>query len=268
MQHLKQKMKKYIIQIIFTFLVTNLFSQNDYFLGNKTYCNFPESERAKEIFPIGIKCIQNNIYLGTAFEIFNDVINIDSTFCDAYFWAGYTLRLSNKNKEAFIYYYIADSLAQNKSIEFKQNLANISMQIGLDSVARKKYQEMTEHFPNSPEGYYGVALTSIMIGDIENGLNNINIAEVKYNYQNNDAILLKAILLTLNNKHNEAINYYEKVNSKNSKEDKFYIYYAISLFEVATLNNDEKMIKQAKKYYQKIKNKTILSQETKLKFEK
>jgi hypothetical protein len=32
----------------------------------------------------------------------------------------------------------------------------------------------------SPEGFYGIALTSTMIGDVDNGLKNIDIAIEKY----------------------------------------------------------------------------------------
>lgn len=227
----------------------------------------PDSERVREIFPLGIQCIQNNLYLGSAVEIFSDVIKIDSTFCDAYFWKGYAYRMSNMNKEALVYYYVADSLAQNRSIEFKQNLATLSMIVGLDSLSRKKYEEIKEFFPNNPEGYYGVALTSTLLGDVDYGLENINIAERKYSQTNKDTQFLKAILLTLNARHEDALSYYEKVKGKFGKDDHFNGHYALSLYEQGKLKNDEKMLKDAKKYYKKIKNKNELTDETRAKFE-
>ena len=260
-------MKKIILFLILIASLTNLYSQSDYFEGNRTYCPMPESDRVLEIFPLGIQCVQQNLYLGSAVEIFTDVIKIDSTFCDAYFWAGYAFRMSDMNKEAVAMYYIADSLAQNRSIEFKQNLAVTSMVVGLDSLSRKKYEEIKEFFPDSPEGYYGVALTSTLLGDFNYGLENINIAENKYHIDNKDTQFLKAILLTLNARHEDALPYYEKVKSTFNKNDYFNGNYALSLYEVSMKSNDEKMLKQSKKYYKKVKNKGELTDETRAKFE-
>jgi len=258
---------KNLFLFLITFTFSNLYSQTDYFEGKRNYCELSENERIKEIFPLGIKCVQNRQYLGSAIEIFTDVIKIDATFCDAYFWAGYAFRLSNMNKEAVAMYYIADSLAQNKSIEFKQNLASTSMIIGADSLARRKFEEIKEYFPNSPEGFYGVALTSTKIGDVIYGLENINIAENKYNEPNEDAQLLKAILLTLNEKYSESISYYEKIENKFSKLDHFNGNYALSLYEIGSENKDEKSIKLAKKYYNKVRKKEELTEYIRSKFE-
>lgn len=262
-------MKKIIIFIICLLSFSSLFSQSnssDYFLGKRTYCPKPTDERSLKIFDLGIECIHNNLYLGSAAEIFQDLTKTDSTFCDAYFWAGYTFRLNNMNKEAVAFYYIADSLAQNKSIEFKQNLATTSLHIGAVDLARKKFNEMTEYFPNSPEGYYGIALTSTIIGDVDYGLENINIAEKKYSTPNKDTQFLKAILLTLNGEFQESLEYYKKSKSKFSKDDHFNAHYALSLYEVGILNNDEKMLKLASKHYKKVKNKDELSEELSAKF--
>lgn len=184
---------KTLFYMILNFTLTGLYAQSDYFEGNRTYCSLPDNERAKTLFPLGIKCINLNVRLGSAFQCFTELIEMDSSFCDAYFWAAYTLRLSNKNEEALTYYYLADSFSQNKAIEFKQNLAYLSMQLGADSLARKKYEEMKEYFPNSPEGFYGIALTSTIIGDVEYGLKNINIAESKNIKRNKDILFIKAI---------------------------------------------------------------------------
>jgi tetratricopeptide (TPR) repeat protein len=263
-----EMVKKIILLIILTSVFTNLYSQTDYFEGKRTYCEFPDNERIKEIFPLGIKCIQDNLYLGTALEIFSDVIKIDPTFCDAYFWAGYTFRLHNMNKEAVAMYYIADSLAQNKSIEFKQNLTSVSMLIGADSLARKKFEEIKEYFPSSPEGFYGVALSSTIIGDVGYGLENINIAEKKYRIENKDVQFLKAILLTLNEKYVESLSYYKKIKNKFNKHDHFNGSYALSLYEIAIKNNDDKMLKLARKHYNRVKNKDELTENMRSKFEK
>jgi tetratricopeptide (TPR) repeat protein len=259
--------RKLIILSILLFISFLSFSQTDYFKGKRTYCDYPENERIKEIFPIGIKCIQSKQYLGTAFEIFTEIIKIESTFCDAYFWAGYTLRLSNMNKDAVPFYYVADSLAQNKSIEFKQNLATTSLLIGADSLARNKFKEIIKYFPESPEGYYGVALTSTIVGDVEYGLENINIAIDKYTTLNKDAIFLKSVLLSLNSRHRESLEYYEKVKERYRRDDNFNGNYAFSLYEVATATNDRKMMKLAHKHYGRVKNKYVLSEYMRRKFE-
>ena len=262
-------MKEIIVICLIFCSSLNLFSQqntSDYFLGNRTYCKKPDNERVNKIYPLGIKCIQQNLYLGSALEIFTDVIKIDSTFCDAYFWAGYTLRLSNMNKEAVVLYYAADSLAQNRSIEFKQNLATTSMLVGKFDLSRKKFKEMTEYFPENPEGFYGIGLTSLFIEDYVNGLENINIAEKKYTTPNRDCQSLKAVLLTLNKKYEESIPYFEKVESNFKKDDTFNGCYALSLKEVGTKNSDEKMIKKSKKYYEKVQNKNGLPEIVKKSF--
>lgn len=252
-------------QIILIFLMLSCLinisaqqTQTDYFLGNRTYCKKPDTERFNQIYPLGIKCVQQNLYIGAAFKIFSEVIETDTSFCDAYFWAGYTLRLSNMEKEAVIFYHAADSLAQNRSIEFKQNLATLAMKVGRMTFSRKKFKEMTEYFPESPEGYYGIGLTSLFLEDYKNGLENIDIAEKKYNTPNKDAQSLKAVLLTLNEKYEEAIPYFEKVESNFKKDDTFNGCYALSLKQIGIKNSDEKMLKKSKKYYEKVQNKAGL----------
>ncbi|MEN2401731.1 hypothetical protein GKZ90_0018225 [Flavobacterium sp. MC2016-06] len=262
-------MKTRLLIILLTFsLNTCVFGQTDYFLGKRTYCEMPSDSETKKLFDLGMDCIKQNLYIGAANIIFQDIIKKDKSFCDAYFLAGYTFRLSNMNKEAVIMYYIADSLSQNKSIEFKQNLATTSILVGKIDLSRKKFKEITTFFPENPEGYYGIALTSTIIGDFDYGLENINIAENKFKEENKDTQFLKAILLTLNKKHKEAIEYYEKVQSKFSKDDNFNGNYALSLYEVGIATNDDKMQKKATKHYEKVKDKSGLTEYIKSKFEK
>ena len=257
-----------IIALILSLHTNNVFAQTNYFLGKRTYCEMPSDSETKKLFDLGMECIKQNFRIGAANRIFQDIIKKDKTFCDAYFFAGYTFRLSNMNKEAVVMYYMADSLSQNKSIEFKQNLATTSMLVGKIDLSRKKFKEITTFFPENPEGYYGIALTSTIIGDYENGLENIKIAEEKYTGENKDAQFVKAILLTLNNKHPESLQYYEKVQSKFSKDDNFNSSYALSLYEVGIVTKDDKMLKKAKKHYGKVKDKTGLAEDIKFKFEK
>lgn len=251
------------ILMIFMILLSfkNLYSQQtqtDYFLGKRTYCKKPTDERSVKIYDLGLKCIRENLYIGAASKIFIELIEKDNNFCDAIFLAGYTFRLSNMEKEAVPLYYLADSLAQNRSIEFKQNLATVSLRIGNVKLSRQKFEEMTKYFPESPEGFYGIGLTSLFIEDYANGLNNINIAEKKYNLPNKDCQSLKAVLLTMNEKYEDAIPYFEKVESSFKKDDTFIGCYALSLKQIGIKNSDEKMIKKSKKYYEKVQNKNGL----------
>ena len=262
-------MKRNLVIIFIFYSFLNLYSQQtetDYFLGKRTYCNKPTDERSVKIYDLGLQCIRENKYIGAASKIFIELIEKDKTFCDAIFLAGYTFRLSNMNKEAVPLYYLADSLAQNRSIEFKQNLATVSLLTGNVNLSRKKFQEMTKYFPESPEGFYGIGLTSLFIEDYSNGLDNINIAEKKYSSENKDCQSLKAVLLTLNEKYLESIPYFEKVENKFKKDDTFNGCYALSLKQIGTKNSDEKMIKKAKKYYEKITNKSGLPQKVKFAF--
>ncbi len=244
-----------------------LAQSQDYFLGKRTYCGMPADKESRERYKLGIDCIQQNLYIGAANQIFQDLIKQDSTFCDAYFFAGYTFRLSNMNKEAVVMYYMADSLAKNRSIEFKINLAAASMAAGATDLARKKYEEITKFFPHSSEGYYGIAVTSTIIGDVDYGLKNIDIAEDRHQEDYRDTYFMKAVLLLANNRYVESIPYFEKSKSKFSKTDHFNSNYAISLYEAATEGKDEKMLKKAKKHYEKIKNKSALSEDMRSKFE-
>ncbi|WP_452220113.1 tetratricopeptide repeat protein [Lacinutrix salivirga] len=213
---------KHTIILLFILSNTFLFSQN-YFEGKRLYCK-SENPEAIRLFNIGIETLKlntslNKKYLKKTSEVFLAAYKEDTTFCDAMFFTGYTLRLLD-DKYAFAYYYVADSLANNKSIEFKTNLASEGLRSGIKKgleIARRKYSEIVEFFPDSPEGYYGIALTSTEIGDIENGLKNINLAINKYKSENKDALFLKAILLTLNTKHEESLSYYEKVKSEFKK---------------------------------------------------
>lgn len=62
--------------------------------------------------------------------------------------------------------------------------------------------------------------------------------------------------------------YYEKVKSKFNKSDHFNGHYALSLYEVGIINNDEKLLKLARKHFNRVKNKNELTDEMRRKFEK
>ncbi len=254
-------MKRILFIFLILFSFTKIYSQQtqtDYYLGKRTYCKKPPDERSVKIYDLGLRCIRANEYIGAASKIFIELIEKDNNFCDAIFLAGVTFRLSNMEKEAVPLYYLADSLAQNRSIEFKQNLATSSLRIGNVKLSRQKYEEMTKYFPESPEGFYGIGLTSLFVEDYANGLENINIAEKKYYSTNKDCQSLKAVLLTMNEKYEDAISYFQKVESNFKKDDNFLGCYALSLKQVGMKKSDDEMINKSKKYYEKVQNKNGL----------
>ncbi len=254
-----------LILIIFTQIG---FAQNDYFAGKETVCPLPEN--SKKLYDLGLETIRKNLYLGSGNQIFRDLIKKDSTFCDAWFLAGYTYRLSNMYKEATVYYYMADSLSNNKSLMFKQNLATTSAYAGNFELARDKYTEIIKYFPKSPEGYYGISSTAIYLEDFENGLKNMEIAISKYRSNDeqigNEVFLTKALLLTRSEKFEESLSVFEEISGRLKRDDNYLVHYAYSLKKVGQKRNDKKLIKQADKLYRKIKDKTVLSDEMKAEF--
>lgn len=100
-------------------------------------------------------------------------------------------------------------------------------------IVREKYIEIIEIFPNNPKGFYGIAITSPMIGDIKNGIRDIDIAINKNNYENVEALLLKAMLLTLDQRLEESLYYYNKIRFDLKDNDDFQANYALSLHEVS-----------------------------------
>ncbi|WP_394776959.1 tetratricopeptide repeat protein [Flavobacterium sp.] len=263
-------MKK-IILILLILNTSLIFSQN-YFEGKNLYCKSGNPESIK-LFDLGIETLYlnkslNKKYLQMTSNVFFKAYEQDTTFCDALFFTGYTLRLLN-DKKALAFYMLADSL-YNKSIEFKTNLAAEGLRYGTENsikIARKKYNEIIKLFPDSPEGYYGFAVTSSILGDTEKGLENINIAIEKYKVTNSkindDVVFLKGILLSDNEKYEEGLEYLDKVHSTYKKDFNFKVHYSLCLLKVSEVKKDEKMKQKALKIYEKIEEKDQISQEIK-----
>jgi len=253
-------MKK--IFVILLILNMNLIFSQDYFEGKRLYC-ISENPEALKLFNLGIETLYLNKsldqkYLKITSNIFFKAYKTDTTFCDALFFTGYTLRLLN-DKKAFALYIMADSLSNNKSMEFKTNLAAEGLRYGSEKslkIARTKYEELIKFFPESPEGYYGFAVTAPIFGDVDKGLENINIAINKYTQKNielkDDVIFLKGVLLTLNKKYEEGLENLEKCYSTYKKDENFKIHYSLCLLKVSEIKNDEKMKQKALKFYEKI----------------
>lgn len=258
--------------LLFLILFSNLIISQNYFLGKKLYCE-TENVKAKELFDTGIETLylntsQNKKYLSMTADVFYRAYKLDNTFCDAIFFAGYTSSLIGERKTALACYYVADSISNNKSLEFKVNLAAEALKIGNEfgmKLARKKYNELIQYFPESPEGYYGFAITSPEFGDYEKGLENLNIAIEKYSYSNphNDLNFIKGILLTLNKRYDEALSFLEKSEKEFKKDFNFKIHYSLCLLKVSESLKDEKMKEKALKIYNKIENKEQIPEELK-----
>lgn len=263
-------MKK-IYYLVFVLFFNFSFSQ-DYFLGKNLYCE-SQNNRAKELFDTGIETLYlnqnlNKKYLAMTADVFYKAYKTDSTFCDAIFFAGYTSSLIGNRKTALACYYVADSLSNNKSIEFKVNLAAEALKMGNDfgiKLARKKYDELIKFFPESSEGYYGFAITSPDLGDYEKGLDYLNIAIEKYSDTKKlkEINFIKAILLTLNKKYSEGKEFFEDSDKAFKKDDNYKIYYSLCLLKVSEELNDEKMKEKALKLYNKIEDKNQISDDFK-----
>lgn len=256
---------KQLILIFFLGFVSIAYSQ-EYFNGNYTYCT-TENPRAQELFDSGIEVLHLNSRLNPEYInknrlLFLEAVKTDSTFCDAYFFVGYTSRLLNEFDLAIPYYYLADSLSPKPAFEFKQNLAITSLIGGAVELAQLKYSEMKKEFPTNPEGFYGFALTTTMTGEYEMGLENITTALRMYNSAKDDKVrdaqFIKAILLTLSEEYEKALPLFEQVKSKFKKDHNFRVHYSLALLKIGEKTKDEKMKANAKKVYNSIEEKEMI----------
>ncbi|WP_411812766.1 tetratricopeptide repeat protein [Chryseobacterium scophthalmum] len=244
-----------IFTILLLIVSVNVFSQG-YFSGNINYCT-PQNENSKKRFDAVIKALQFPNLYDKATRAIVDVTAKDPTYCDAFFMAGYLFRLQEKHKEALTYYYVADSLAQNKSLEFKQNLAIEFMVFGAADEARKKYEEMAKYFPTNPEGFYGIGNTAIVLRDYDSGLKNLKIAEDLYKKEGGvkkDVKFMYGILYALKEDYKSGLPYLEEVYSQYKKDEGYLALYALSMLKNAKENNDASLEKKARKFYDKIKD--------------
>ncbi|MFC7347012.1 tetratricopeptide repeat protein [Chryseobacterium zhengzhouense] len=255
-------MKKLLTILILIISIKGICQEN-YFSGKKNYCT-PQNENSKKRFDAVIKALQFPNLYDKATRAMVDVAAKDSTYCDAFFMAGYLFRLQEKHKEALTYYYVADSLAQNKSLEFKQNLAIEFMLFGAVDKARNKYEEMTKYFPTNPEGFYGIGNTAIILGDYDLGLKNLKIAEGLYEREGevkSDVKYMFGILYALKEDYRYSLPYLEEVYSAYKKDDGYLALYALSMIINAKENKDASLEKKARKIYEKIKNSSKIDKE-------
>lgn len=84
-----------------------------------------------------------------------------------------------------------------------------------------------------------------MIGDIDIAIN-------KNNYENVEALLLKAMLLTLDQRFEESLYHYSMIKINFKDNDDFQANYALSLYEVSKKLMIKKQLKLVQKHFRKI----------------
>lgn len=197
------------------------------------------NEEIQELYQTGIKALNKQEHINIAGKIFFQIIQKDNTLCDAYYFTGVALTKQNKHKAALSYYYYADSLAVKSNAEFKEELAEAALRVNNVGLARKKYEELTKDFPEDPDGYYGIGLTATSMGDFDNGLAHLNIAEEKYKAEQswtekriNEVWLMKAILYTMNEEYKKAMPYFEQCQTAFGTIDDYLANYALAAYHL------------------------------------
>lgn len=83
-------------------------------------------------------------YLAINADIFAKAILQDTTFCDAYFFAGYILNLSGNYREAYAFHKVADMKSKEPILIYKQNLAAVTLKVDLVDEANET-EELSKH---------------------------------------------------------------------------------------------------------------------------
>lgn len=271
-------MNKKFILIIFLFQLSLSNAQTDqthklfagkYFMGKYLYCETDNSE-ARQIYDLGFNAYGFATFgdidisksdLNKYRLLFLESISKDCQFCDAFFFAGYVSHLLDEDKDAFAYYYMADSLSSSPSIIFKKHLANGALRIGQTDLAKEKFNEIIDNFPNSPEGYYGNALVAALSKNMtpKQGIDFINKAyqlhkktkKVKPIFHR----MVYAISLMRIGELKKAEKIFNKLKSMGRYKnlDLFNANYSKCLFKLGTIEKNEKMLLKSKKYSKKLR---------------
>lgn len=218
-----------------------------------------------DYYKSGLDALNYPRLANTAGKIFFSIINEDKSLCDAYFYTGVALTKQGKHEAALNYYYYADSLSVKSNSDFKQELAEAAIRIHNIGLARKKYEELVKVFPEDPDGYYGIGLTATSLGDVDNGLAHLVIAEEKYTDEGtwtttreNEVYLMHALLLTMVKRYNEAIVYFDKCSNAYNALDDYNANYALATYNLYIETKDEKWKTLSKLAFDKIKDKDNL----------
>ncbi|MGG5578642.1 hypothetical protein ACPDHL_15070 [Myroides sp. C15-4] len=217
------------------------------------------------LYETGFSALQKTTYYNTAGRIFFQIIQQDKTLCDAYYYTGVALTKQDKDDAAYTYLYYADSLATQPQMPFKIALAESALRVGNVGLARKKYQEIKQYFPDRPEGYYGLSLTATSIGDLVEGLVNTDRTLAKYKStggltleREQEIYLIKAILLRMNTQYDKAIEFFEKSKAHFGTTSDYLANYALTTYELYKQTQEEKWKIESQQALEQIQNKEIL----------
>ncbi len=262
---------KYIKTLIIYFLflgILNAQNQTESYIYESIKFECPtENDTIKALYKSAFEALNTPKYINTAGKIFFNILQIDKSLCDAYFFTGIALTQQEKHQAALSYYYYADSLATNNNSVFKEELAQAALRVNNVGLARKKYEEIIKYFPEDPDGYYGLGLTATTLGDSEEGLKNLEIAEQKYLSEQswtvqrkNEVWLMKAILLTMEERYKEAIDYFERCEDTFGELEDFNANLALSAYHLYQEKNDEQWKKRCLEALQKLQDKEKLKE--------
>lgn len=264
------KYSGYTIGIWVWFLVQGIsgFAQQSRVNDLGTLSCSTENQDILHLYEMGFKALEKPEYYNMAGKIFFQIVQMDKSLCDAYYYTGISLTKQDKDDAAYTYLYYADSLAAQPTLSFKTALATSALRIGNVGLARKKYEEIKQAFPNSPEGYYGLSLTATSIGDVVEGLVNTDRTLLKYKNTGNlpptreqEIYLIKAILLRMNQQYDKAIEFFEKSKEHFGSTTDYLANYALTTYELYKQTKEEHWKQVSQQALLQIQDKTALKED-------
>ncbi|MGG5508190.1 MULTISPECIES: tetratricopeptide repeat protein [unclassified Myroides] len=223
------------------------------------------NEEIVALYKMGFSALEQTEYYNTAGRIFFQIIQKDKELCDAYYYTGVALTKQDKDNAAYTYLYYADSLAIQPTLTFKVALAESALRIDNIGLARKKYEEIKQYFPDSPEGYFGLSLTATSLGDIVEGLVNTDRTLAKYKntgllteQREQEIYFIKAILLRMNAQYDKAISFFEKSKPYFGTTTDFLANYALATYELYKQTKEAKWKIESQQALAQIQDKSTL----------
>lgn len=256
--------------IVFWLFSVNVFCQSkkqpDYTSDNLV-CKTEDNE-ILALYEKGMMALENPEYSNIAGKIFFNIIKKNEKLCDAYFYTGKALTKQGKDRAAYTYLYYADSIAAQPVFEFKIGLAEAALRIDNVGLARKKYEEAKQYFPNNPEGYYGISLTATSIGDVVEGLVNTDLVLMRYKdygeltkVREQEIYLIRAILLLMNTQYEESLECFEKSKEHYGSTTDYLINYALVCYEMYLKTKEQKWKEKSQNALLEIQDKTIIKED-------
>lgn len=227
-----------------------------------------ENKEIIDLYETGFLALEKTAYSNTAGRIFFQIIQLDKSLCDAYYYTGLALIKQDKDEAAYSYLYYADSLATQPNLTFKTALAASALRLGNVGLARKKYEEVKHYFPNSPEGYYGLSLTATSLGDVVEGLVNTDRTLAKYKTtggltkdREQEIYLIKAILLRMNTQYEKALEFFELSKDNFGTTTDYLANYALTTYELYLKTKENKWKMESQQALQHIQDTTVLKED-------